>query len=366
MSSIWGHALKISVFGESHGEAIGVVIDGFPHGIEVDMEKVLHQMARRAPGGQGVTKRKEKDLPRIVSGMYQGITTGAPLCALFENTDTRSSDYKDFSDLPRPSHADWTGRVRFGGFNDFRGGGHFSGRLTAPLVFAGALARQVLLGRGLTLGGRLVQIGHVIDESAPLYSSALLNDLASKRFSALSEKAEQDMRQAVLEAQQAGDSLGGVVEIAACGIPAGWGKPMLETLEGRMAHLVFGVPGVRGIEFGTGFALSAMRGSQANDPFIPTHPLSTSSNNSGGVNGGITNGMPIVFRVAFRPTASIVLEQQTVRLSTGEAENLVINGRHDPCIAVRAVPVLEAVAAIVLLDLALEMEGITCWTSAQF
>ena len=362
MSSVWGNTLKISIWGESHGTALGVVVDGFPHGIALDMEAVQKQLARRAPGQLHGTQRIEKDVPRVVSGVYEGKTTGAPLCALFENSDTRSSDYRELADLPRPSHADFTANLRYGGFSDPRGGGHFSGRLTAPIVFAGALVRQALSARyKITLGGHIAQIGDVRDEALPfpLYKETL-DELAAKEFAALSDPAAVAMKERIENARQDGDSVGGIVEIAACGVPAGWGNPMFETVEGRVAQLAFGVPGVRGIEFGSGFALSGMSGSEANDPFLPTDPVSTASNHSGGVNGGITNGMPLTFRAVLRPTPSISRAQKTVRLSNRESAELRVMGRHDPCIALRALPVLEAVMGLVLLDLALEMEG-TLW-----
>lgn len=364
MSSVWGNRLKISIFGESHGPAIGVVLDGLPHGITLDFEAIAFQMARRAPGGQPhATERKESDQPQIQSGLHEGRTTGAPLCALIANANTRSKDYRDIADLPRPSHADWTAHLRYAGCNDIRGGGHFSGRLTAPLVFAGSVARQALKKKGISIGGRIAQIGPVRDEPAayPITKEALL-PLAKKNLAVFSPATERKMAQNIEKARSEGDSLGGILEIIAYDIPAGWGSPMFDTVEGRLAQLLFGVPAVKGVEFGSGFQLAHMRGSEANDAFLATHPVTTATNHSGGINGGITNGMPVVFRVVIKPTASIAKQQNTIRISTGEAAKLQVVGRHDPCIVPRALPVLEAVTAIVLLDLALEMEG-EQWTT---
>ena len=362
MGSVWGNRLKISIFGESHGPAIGVVLDGLPHGIPLDFEAIAFQMERRAPGNHPhATERKESDLPQIQSGVHAGRTTGAPLCALIANTNTRSADYNDIADLPRPSHADWTAHLRYAGCNDVRGGGHFSGRLTAPIVFAGSMARQALKQMGISVGGRITQIGSVLDSplSEPITQEALLS-LAKKSLAVFSSSAEQKMAESIENARSEGDSLGGIVEVIAHNVPAGWGSPMFDTVEGRLAQLLFGIPAVKGVEFGSGFALAHMRGSEANDAFLPTQPITTATNHSGGINGGITNGMPIVFRAAIKPTASIAKQQKTFRISTGEAAELQVSGRHDPCIVPRALPVLEAATAIVLLDLALEMEG-TQW-----
>ncbi len=362
MSSIWGNALKISIFGESHGAGIGVVVDGFPSGIAYDEAFVLREMERRAPGrNKQSTARKEADLPRLLSGVYQGYTTGTPVCAVIENTDTRSGDYKDFSSHPRPGHADYTGLVRFGGYNDPRGGGHFSGRLTAPLVFAGALCKLYLKAKGITVGAHIQSVAQIQD--TPFddveVSAEQLDALRQQPYPICNPQAQQAMLAAIEQARMELDSVGGVIECAAVGLPAGLGSPMLDTVEGRLASLLFAVPAVKGVEFGVGFGFAAFRGSHANDPFALTDDgrVVTETNHNGGVLGGITSGMPLIFRVAIKPTPSIAKPQRTLKLSSGEMEELRIQGRHDPCIVTRAAPVVEAAAAVALTDLYLEGYG---------
>ena len=362
MGSIWGNALKISIFGESHGGGIGVVLDGFPSGILFDEDFGLREMDRRAPGkNKQSTARKEADLPKILSGIYQGYTTGTPICAMIENTDTRSGDYKDFSTHPRPGHADYTGLVRLGGYNDPRGGGHFSGRLTAPLVFAGAMCKLYLKTKGITVGAHIQSIAQIQD--TPFddveVSAAQLEQLRMQEYPIINPLAQKAMLAAIEEARLDQDSVGGVIECASVGVPAGLGSPMLDSVEGRLASLLFSVPAVKGVEFGVGFGFAEFRGSHANDTFTLTdeEKVVTETNNNGGVLGGITSGMPLIFRTAIKPTPSIAKPQRTLNLSTGEVEELCIKGRHDPCIVTRAAPVIEAAAAVALTDLYLEGYG---------
>ena len=317
--------MKYTIFGESHGPEIGVVLTGVPAGIALDWGFILSEMARRAPGQSALsTARKEADTPEVVSGVFEGKTTGAPLCAIIQNTDTRSRDYEELRRKPRPSHADYAAFVASGGFRDYRGGGHFSGRLTAPLVFAGAVAKQVLKPRGITVSARISMLGGVKDPS------------------------QSQIEDIVLSAKQAGDSVGGTIACAVEGMPAGLGAPDFGcNVEGIFSQHLFAVPAVKGIAFGAGFALASMRGSEANDPFyMDGDTVKTRTNNAGGVNGGITNGMPITFEAVLRPTTSIYKEQDTVDLDTMEDAKLIIHGRHDPCIVTRAVVVIEAAAAL--------------------
>ena len=361
MSSTIGNRIKLSVFGESHGEAIGCVLDGLPAGEKLDREEILLQMARRAPGNdKTATTRKESDTPEILSGLLDDVTTGAPLAMMIHNTNQRSGDYGNLSHLPRPGHADYTGFLRYNGYNDIRGGGHFSGRLTAPLVFAGTVCRQILRRRGISVGSHILRIAHVEDTrlDAMAVTAGQLEELARSRFPLLCAEQESLMREAVEAARLDADSVGGIIEAAAVGLPAGIGSPMFEGVENRLAPLLFGIPAVKGLEFGEGFGFACLRGSQANDPYTiddDGHILTT-SNHNGGILGGITNGMPLVIRLAIKPTSSIGREQQTVDLVSGRPASLVVKGRHDPCIVPRAVPVVEAVLSLALLDV-LETEA---------
>lgn len=356
MSSIIGNRIRLSIFGESHGEAIGCVLDGLPAGEALDMEEIRVQMARRAPGrDRTATTRLESDAPHILSGTLDGHTTGAPLAMIIRNENQRSVDYGNLAALPRPGHADYTGHLRYSGWNDVRGGGHFSGRLTAPLVFAGSVCRQILRRRGVSVGGHILRIADAFDDPFdPVRVTAeQLEALAARPFSLLREKAEPAMRNAVEAARMAADSVGGVIEAAAVGLPGGLGSPMFGGVENRLAPLLFGIPAVKGVEFGDGFALAGMRGSGANDPmtYDENGRVVTTSNHNGGILGGITTGMPLLVRVVIKPTASIGQPQQTVDLVTGQNAELVIKGRHDPCIVPRALPVVEAALAVGLLDL---------------
>ena len=353
MSSTLGDKIKISVFGESHGNGIGVVIDGLPAGEAIDMEAVLLQMSRRAPGrDKTATPRKESDLPKILSGMLGSTLTGAPLCAVIENTNTRSGDYGNLLSQPRPGHSDYTAFVKYNAANDIRGGGHFSGRLTAPLVFAGAVCRQLLEKRGIKIAAHIESIGSVRDSRFdPVgIDTELIERLNRSSFALIDEGVEQAMRDEVEAARLDRDSVGGTIECAVTGLPAGAGEPMFDGVEGALAKAVFGIPAVKGIEFGAGFALAQMRGSQSNDPFRYREVI-TETNNCGGILGGITDGMPVVFRAAIKPTPSISKPQKTVDLQKGENTVLEIHGRHDPCIVPRAVPVIEAVTAIAVINL---------------
>lgn len=322
--------MKHIIFGESHGPAIGVVLEHVPPGTAVDMDFIRAEMARRAPGKSPMsTARREADEPRILSGVFEGKTTGTPLCAVIENTDTRSRDYARLKDLPRPGHADYAGHVRYEGCNDYRGGGHFSGRLTAPLVFAGALAKLILREKGVTVSAVISNVGGT-ENPTP-----------------------EQVEEIVLAAKGDLDSVGGAIRCTVEGLPAGLGAPDYgRNVEGIFAQQLYAVPAVKAVAFGAGFGFAAMRGSQANDPFyMDGDTVRTRTNHTGGVNGGITNGMPVVFEAAIRPTPSIAREQDTVDLSTGTDAKLVIEGRHDPCIVHRAVPVIEAAAALAACEL---------------
>ena len=357
MSSEFGKILRVSVFGQSHGRAIGVNIDGLPAGEAIDLAELQTFLDRRKPGKSPLsTARKESDAPEFLSGLENGVTCGFPLCAVIRNSDQHSSDYSKLADKPRPAHADYTARVKWGGHADMRGGGHFSGRLTAPLCIAGGIARQILARRGIYVGAHLASVGPEQDAAFPLHPTKEQFDaVAAKAFPVLDDEAGQRMQDVILAARQEGDSVGGTVECAVIGLPAGLGDPMFEGVENRLAAAIFGIPAVKGLEFGAGFAAAAMRGSEHNDPFLMEDGrVVTATNHAGGILGGITTGMPLTLRAAIKPTPSIARNQQTVSLSAGEDTELTIRGRHDPCIAHRAVPVVEAVTAIVILDLLLE------------
>ena len=359
MSSTWGNNIRISVFGESHGVGIGVVIDGLPAGERLDFDEIQFQMNRRAPGNDSTsTPRKEEDMPEVCSGILNDITTGAPLCAVIENTNTRSVDYDKLQRLPRPGHADYTGAVRYNGYNDVRGGGHFSGRLTAPLTFAGAVCRQILARRGVTIGGHIYAIGNLFDiPFDPVDITAEhLNNLQRSFFALNKPDTEIPMRRMIDEARLQRDSVGGVVEIAAVGVPAGIGSPMFGGVENVLSSIIYGVPAVKGVEFGAGFDIARMRGSEANDPFkIVGNRVVTTRNVCGGILGGISDGMPIILRAAVKPTPSISLEQHTVDLKEQRDAILTVGGRHDPCIVPRALPAIESAVAIGLSDMMKEV-----------
>ena len=330
----FGEKLKFTVFGESHGFGVGMVLDGLPQGLEIDMDAVMAEMARRAPGtSELTTARKETDTPMFISGLVDNVTTGAPVAAIIRNSDQHSDSYDP--KIPRPSHSDLAAWVRFRGKNDVRGGGHFSGRLTAAWVAAGALCRQELQRRGVTVEAKIIRIGESTGDELTM-----------------------SMKKEILDARASGDSVGGTIECVCTGVPAGIGGLMFGGLESRLAMLLYAIPGVKGLEFGAGFRLAEMRGSAANDPIrVSDGRIYTETNNSGGINGGLSNGMPIVARLAFRPTPSIGREQKSINLETMENVNFRVRGRHDPCIVPRAVPVVEAAMCIGLLDAILETEG---------
>ena len=339
--------MRHMIFGESHGPAIGVVVEGVPAGLELNLEEVQRELDRRKPGqGPTATARKESDTVQVLSGVFEGRTTGAPLAMVIPNSDQHSKDYEAIRYTPRPSHGDYAGYVKSGGCLDYRGGGHFSGRLTAPLVAAGAVAKQILAQRAIWVGAHISSIYGITDSS--LEDEEALRAVASKPFPVLDEAKGEEMRQAILDAKNEQDSVGGAIECAVFGLPAGLGAPDFGcNVEGIFAQHLFAVPAVKGVDFGAGVAFSLMRGSEANDPFaVEDGKIVTRTNHAGGVNGGITNGMPVTFEVTIRPTPSISLPQESVDLRTGEETEIEIHGRHDPCIVPRAVPVIEAAAAL--------------------
>ncbi len=360
MSSDFGKKVKITIFGQSHSEAIGVVIDGLPVGEEIDLNEVQKFMERRAPGrNDWSTPRKEADMAKVVSGLFEGRTCGAPICAIIENTNTRSKDYDQLKDLPRPGHADYTAWVKYDGCNDHRGGGHFSGRLTAPLCFAGAVCKQILERKGIHVGAHILSIRGVKDMSfdAVNINGEVLKNVTEKPFPVQDDKAGEGMQAAIAAARAVGDSVGGIIECAITGLPVGVGEPMFDGLESVLASAVFAIPAVKGVEFGAGFDVAEMLGSENNDDFIYMEDgrVSTKTNHHGGSLGGISSGMPLVFRAAFKPTPSISREQATISISKRENSSLAVTGRHDPCIVPRAVPCVEAAAAVAVLDLLCRM-----------
>ena len=353
MSSEFGHILRVGVFGQSHGKAIGVTIQGLPAGEPIDIEELQQFLDRRKPGTSSITtQRKEDDCVEILSGVFEGKTTGAPLCAVIENTDTRSADYEKTRHLARPGHADYAAHVRYGGHNDYRGGGHFSGRLTAPLVFAGAVAKQILAQKGVFVGAHIRSVYGVSDASMEDWFS--LKEVAAKEFPVLDDEKGAEMRETILEAKEDLDSVGGSIECAVFGLPAGLGDPDFGlNAEGIFSQYLFAVPAVKAVAFGAGVAFALMRGSEANDPLYVDDDGSVrgEQNCAGGINGGITNGMPITFEVTMRPTPSIGRTQFTVDMEQMENAELELTGRHDPCVVPRAVPVIEAAAALAACEL---------------
>lgn len=350
MSSTYGENLKLSIFGQSHGAGIGMVLDGIPAGLPVDMEALTAFLARRAPGQNDYsTPRKEADAPEFLSGLVEDTTCGAPIAAVIRNTNTRSGDYANLKDCPRPGHADYTAQVKYGGRQDAAGGGHFSGRLTAPICIAGGLCKQWLDNKGIHISAHIAMIGGVWDQLFdPVYPEIAF---VLAPFPTLDEARGAEMRRRIAEAKAAQDSVGGIVECAVTGLPAGLGGPLFGGIEGKLAQMLYGVPAVKGVEFGAGFRVAEMTGSEGNDPFrVEDGKIITATNNCGGILGGITDGMPLIFRAAFKPTPSIGKQQQSVSLSKMENRTLEVKGRHDPCIVPRAVPVVEAAAAIALMD----------------
>ena len=357
MSSEFGRILRVSVFGQSHGQAIGIVMDNVPAGEAIDEAELLAFMDRRKPQGDLSTKRREQDIPIFLSGLAEGRTCGSPLCAILENRDVRSEDYEALRNIPRPSHADYVAYRKWDGQADMRGGGHFSGRLTAALCAGGGIAKQILARRGIFVGAHLLAVAGREDTPFGLHPTReLFCSIAQKPFPVVDDASGIDMQQAIREAAEDKDSVGGIVECAAIGLPVGLGSPLFEGIENRLAAALFGIPAAKGVEFGNGFESARQRGSEHNDPIVLDDQMSITmeKNDAGGINGGITNGMPLRLCVAFKPTPSIGKPQRSVNLANGEETELIIEGRHDPCIAHRAVPVVEAVTALVLLDLLLE------------
>ena len=358
MSSQYGKNIKISIFGQSHSPAIGVSIDGLPAGIELDVDELRAFLERRSPGRSELsTTRSEDDVPEILSGLVEGMTCGAPLAMIIRNTDAHSADYREIRDIPRPSHADYAAHIKYNGYQDVSGGGHFSGRLTAPLCAAGGICLQILRRKGIAICSHILQIADALDGSYdPVnVSTDHFAIIQKSTLPVLRQEAGEMMRQRIIEARNKGDSVGGVIECAAIGLPAGLGDPMFDGMENRIAGIVFGIPAVKGIEFGNGFAAAGLRGSENNDSFyMDGGEVKTRTNNSGGILGGITNGMPLLFRVAFKPTPSIALPQDSVSLSSGQNAVLQVKGRHDPCIVPRAVPCVEAATAIAIYDALLD------------
>ncbi len=349
MKNSIGQSVILTVFGESHGPAVGVVLDGLAPGLPVDESYIAEQLSRRRPAGASDTARVEPDQFRILSGVHQGRTTGTPLTILIPNENVRSADYDGLLHVARPSHADYTAQMKYHGFQDPRGGGHFSGRVTAGIVAAGAICRQALATKGICVTTHILRCCGV--EDAPLTDVAAEAERIEARRFPLILDLEDQVETAVLAARQAGDSVGGVIQTGISGLPAGLGEPWFDSLEGVLARAVFAVGGIKGIEFGDGFGLAALRGSQANDPFrMQDGRVVTATNRSGGINGGITNGMPVVFNMAVRPTPSIARSQQTVDFAAGRDVDLSVPGRHDPAIIRRICPVVTALVAVVLCD----------------
>ena len=362
MGSVFGKNIKLSLFGESHGEAIGCVIDGFPHGIKIDNDFIESEMERRRAKNPSIsTTRNEKDKVEILSGLLENKTTGMPIAAIIRNENKRSGDYSNLKIMPRPSHSDFTAMIRYQNYNDIRGGGHFSGRLTAPLVFAGALCKSALKEKfNINIAAHIKQIYNIKDKypngKLPSYKEFINN--YKKELSVFDNNAMNEMIKMIKEAKMNMDSLGGIITVVAFNVPAGFGEPFYSSIESRIAESMFGVPAVKGVEFGLGFDFVHYKGSECNDAYtIKNNKIKTKTNNNGGILGGISNGMPIVVNVAIKPTPSIAKEQLTLNIKTKKEDKLIIKGRHDPCIAVRAVPVLEAALSIALLDLCIEMKG---------
>ena len=354
MSSTYGDNLKLSIFGQSHGPAIGMTLDGIPAGLPVDPEKLQKFLNRRAPGqGDWSTPRKEEDKPEFLGGLLDGFTCGAPIAAVIYNRNTRSGDYDNLKSCPRPGHADYTAQIKYGGFQDAAGGGHFSGRLTAPLCIAGGLCKQWLEELGIRIHARIQSIADV-EDPLPFHRIHEIQNAAALDFPTVDPQAATRMKERIAQARSCGDSVGGVIQCVILGLPAGIGEPMFGGVESKIAQIVYGIPAVKGLEFGDGFALAESLGSAANDSYeVADGHITAKTNHNGGILGGITNGMPVTFQVAVKPTPSIAQMQQTVNLQSLENATVMVNGRHDPCIVPRAVPVIEAAAAVAIYDLIL-------------
>lgn len=355
MSANWGHHIELSIFGESHGKAIGIVIGHLPAGIKLDFDAINRDMKRRAPGQNKMsTARKEADEVEIMSGVLDGYTTGAPLCAMIYNTSQHSKDYSYLKEKMRPGHSDYPAYVKYKGFNDVRGGGHFSGRLTAPIVFAGAVAKQILAEHGVYVGAHILSIRNVRDERYPLnVDQDYLKKLSAKQYPVIDDAAFAKMQQVIEEARKNGNSVGGKIECAITGLDAGLGNPFFDSVEAHLSPLLFSIPAVKAVSFGDLDDITQYLGSEANDSYYydENHQVKTRSNHNGGITGGITNGMPVVFNVSVKPTPSVSTQQQTINVRTGKDDTLQIVGRHDPCIVQRAIVVVEAMAALGILDM---------------
>lgn len=350
MSSTYGDSLKLSIFGQSHGAAIGMTLDGIPAGLHVDYDALCAFLSRRAPGQNAYsTPRKEADRPEILSGILNGYTCGAPIAATINNTNTRSLDYESLKDLPRPGHADYTAQIKYGGYQDVAGGGHFSGRLTAPLCIAGGMCKQWLAQMGISVTAHISCIAGISDDPFNPLDPQITQVDAD--FPVLNTQQGDLMKTAISNAKEDGDSVGGAIECAVTGLPAGLGEPMFGGMESKIAQIVYGIPAIKSVEFGVGAAVTNMRGSENNDTYyMDGDVVRTATNHCGGILGGITNGMPLIFKVAVKPTPSIAKRQQTVSIHAKEERTLEVTGRHDPCIVARAVPVVEAAAAIAIFD----------------
>lgn len=354
MSANWGNNIELSLFGESHGEAIGIVIGHLPAGIRLDFDKIRWYMKRRAPGQNKMsTPRQEKDEFHIVSGIQDGITTGAPLCAMIYNNNSHSKDYSELKVNMRPGHSDYPAYVKYHGYNDVRGGGHFSGRLTAPLVFAGSIARQILLEKGIMIGAHIKSIHQTHDQSFPVnIDENLLTELSAKMYPTLDEEVFIKIQDEIEKARIQQDSVGGIIECAIINVPAGIGNPFFDSVEAHLSPLLFSIPAVKSVSFGSGEKITEMYGHEANDAYYyKDDKVKTKTNHNGGITGGITNGMPIVFQVGIKPTPSISQTQDTINVETKTNTKIQVKGRHDPCIVPRAVVVVESMAALAILDM---------------
>ena len=362
MKNVLGNQITITLFGESHGEMIGCVMDGLPPGLTIDNDFIERQMSKRKAVGNISTARNEEDIVNIVSGVYNGKTTGTPLTIIIKNEKQHSKDYDKLYGVARPSHADYTAEIKYNGFQDYRGGGHFSGRLTAPIVAAGSIALKMLESKNISIGTHLSEVAGIKDDgfSDSLTEIAELND---KHFATINDEIGKDMIKAIENAKADGDSVGGVLESWVVGLEAGIGEPIFDSLEGLLAHALFGIGGIKGVEFGSGFALAKMRGSAANDEWtLDGNTMKTTTNHSGGINGGISNGMPLIIKTVVKPTASISKHQNTVNYKTNELVEIEIEGRHDPAIIHRARVVQDSVIALVLVDVLTARKGIEWWT----
>ncbi|NBK99334.1 MAG: chorismate synthase [Erysipelotrichia bacterium] len=363
MKSMIGNVVQLTIFGESHGSAIGMVLDGLAPGIKLDLAYINHQLELRKPKGRISTARKESDAPNIVSGVFEGYTTGTPLCIMFENNNTQSKDYSKTKNLMRPSHADYSGYMKYKGYNDYRGGGHFSGRLTTPIVCAGAIAKQILESKGIFIGSHILKINTIHDEGFNyLDEDALKQQIVhvnEQQFPVMNEDCAKRMIEHIENAAENGDSVGGVIETGIVHMECGIGEPMFHSLESSIAHYLFSVPAIKGVEFGLGFEFANHYGSNVNDEFYydDKHCVKTKTNNNGGINGGISNGMPIIIKCVVKPTPSIYKQQNTIDIENKCNTKLQINGRHDPAIIHRARVVIDSVVALAILDLMSERHG---------